>query len=251
MRRSSILRARAVVLIIAALFTAGCASSVATSPDREKASAYESPRFLLPSPAGPISASVTTGNPPDVPEHSGKEWLTLMLGGLALAPLGIIAPPLYASAIVVGGALVATTSAAGYGTEAVTYGRAGRAIKNANLPALLCETLQARSVEDCAQSAAGQLIVAVPAWGMVGIFGTKEDMHCLVAAVELTITLPNRPAIAEQIRLTLDPTEGLPPVQCASLSRFNEDGGRLIRETARDYAELLAELITDRVKRLE
>ena len=234
--------------MITVLLAAGCAGSVAQVTNGGNPIADQGTHFLLPTPRGPVLAMVTAGPPPNLPESSGKEWLTMMLGGLALAPLGIVAPPLYASAIVVGGALVATGSAAAYGSETVTYGRAARAVQKSNLPAVLSEALQTRSIVDHGLDAAGQAVVAVPAWGLIG---QSRITHCFVAAVDITVSLPNRPAITEQIRLTLDPTEGVPPVQCASLSRFNEDDGRLIRETVRDYAELLAELITDRLERLE
>jgi hypothetical protein len=234
------------VLIAVALFIAGCAGSLTQSGQAagDTVAPYESPRFLLSSPVGPVAVTVTTGSPPGVPQKTSKELLYLLLGGLLLAPFGFVAP-LYAGVFVVGGAITVIGSGTGYVTEQAMFNAVARAVRESDLPAALTNVLRADALPlDGQNEPTADATVAVQGWGLAG--------ECLVASVELSISSDEKQILNDQLNLTIgDRSTDAPPVQCASLSRFAEDNGRLVRETVRDYAEVLAVMITDRLKRLQ
>ena len=141
----------------------------------------------------------------------------------------------------------------GYGSERLTFNAVARAVMQSDLPAALTETLRARAMPaDSDPDIATLATIAVPGWGVVGGSGKPTGMHCLVAGVELSISREGKEVLNDQIKLTLvDSSMDAPPVQCASLSKFAERDGRLVRETIRDYAEVLALMIIDHLNKLQ
>lgn len=233
-------------LITEALFAAACVGLV-TQPGQttdETVAAYESPRLLLFSPVGPVSVTVTTRTPPAVPQKSSNELLWLLLGGVALAPLGFAAP-VYAGVFVVGSAITVVGSGTGYVTEQAMFSAIGRAVSQADLPAALADTLRGRALPvDGQNEPTADGTVVVQGWGVAG--------ECVVASVELSVSRKGLPFLKDQLNLTIaGRSSDAPPVQCASLSRFADDNGRLVRDTIRDYAEVLAVMVIDRLNRLQ
>ncbi len=250
-----LVRVIACVVVAVTLLAAGCAGSLSQSDQaaNENVAVFETPRFLLSSPIGPVSVTVAAEGAPGLPGKPDKELLSLLLVGAASIPLGLVAPPLYASALIVGGGMVLTGSAGAYGTEQMNFNTVGRAVKESDFPAALTEALRGRALPPVGHNdPAANATVAVQGWGVVSESGKATDRHCFVAAVELSISRDRMQVLSDRLQLTLvDPSTDAPPVQCAKLWKFAEDNGRLVRETSRDYAEVLALMVTERLRNLE
>jgi hypothetical protein len=256
---------RAVEVLAVATLAAGCAATPENikpsrggpaevqSPTASSAREISGSEFLLPSSLGAIATKVGPGPPPDAPGDPDKAVLALGLGtGAAAIPIGFVA---LAPGLIVGGPLLALAAAATYGTESGQANTVLRAVEASNFPVALEAALRSRASPSTVE---GQPDIAatitVRGWGVVSSSGAARDKHCYVAAATLTVNRGAEQIYEEPLRLgTGTATEGAPffPLQCATLGRFAEDGGRLVRETMRDYAEVMAVMIVDRLARLK
>jgi hypothetical protein len=226
--------------LVMATLLCGCAAestSTAVAP-------YQSNIFYLPSSIGPIATTVTNTTDPSLPEDQSKKLLNA-LWGVALGPLALAAP-LYAGAFIVGGGLIVTLGALAYGIEKSEYNAILRAVTESNFAALLADVLQSRALplQPPNSETTAQALVVLGGFGIAG--------NCFVAAAQLSVDQNNQRIMDEPLQLTIaERSADAPPLQCANLSHFAANDGRLIRETARDYAEVFAVMVADRLNRLQ
>jgi hypothetical protein len=80
-------------------------------------------------------------------------------------------------------------------------------------------------------------------------FDSAEDL-CLVADGRLEVLREGSAPLSEDISIgPLSTTRDAPPPLCAPMGRWAADDGRLLRQAAREMAELLAAFIVDRAER--
>ena len=199
-------------------------------------------RFLFHSAAGPV-AVVVTAMPPTMPGQIDGIWGEAAVLGVILVPLGVVAPPMAAGALVVGGGLLLALSATGYGIEGAGVTTVGRALQEASFPEVVADALRRRGsrLGSTGTAPVAHATVALEAWGVVSPTGTASGRHCFVARVILSVEREYHSAELARVE---------PLAQCASLGKFAAAGGRLVREVARDYAELLAVVIGERLEGL-
>lgn len=248
----------------ALLFATACAvappSPEASRSDRPEVTArgHASPsgprrsEFLWASSLGPMAVNVVRDSVPEAPGKPDERWLWFPGFGAVAVPIGVVAPPI-AGAMIVGGALLMIVPTAVYGTEKSHVAAVGRAVEESDFPGKLERALQARSLpraEGASPVAAATILVR--GWGVVSPTGAAAGTHCFVAAATVSVARGTEPIYEESLRLTTSGASAdAPPPQCASLSRFVANGGRLVDETARDYAELLAVMVLERLARLK
>ncbi len=228
---------RAYLVTVTLLY--GCAASTTTA-----VAPYQSTIFYLPSSIGPIATTITNTTDPSLPEDQSKRWLK-ELSGAAFGPVAL-ASPMFASALIVGSGLILTLGSFGYGMEKSEYNAIVRAVTESNFPALLADALRSRALPLQPPNP------ETPAQALVVLQGFGLAANCFVAEAQLSVDQNNQRIMVEPLKLTIaERSADAPPVQCADLSRFAAKDGRLIRETARDYAEVLAVMVADRLKRLQ
>lgn len=224
-------------------------STAAGAPGAVRRSSAE---FQLPSALGPIIAKVEAGPSPDASGQPDKTALAIGGTGAAALPIGVAAPPI-ASAMIVGGAFLIVGSLAIYGTEAHQVEIVAGAVRDADLAFELERALQGRAtLTDPTAPPFAEALIVPSSWGVVSSSGLAAGRHCFVAVVALAVTRGKERIYEDVLRIA--PTEAsadAPPPQCASLERFAEDGGRLVRETSRDYAEVLAVMVLERLGKIK
>jgi len=243
--------------LLALLLTAGgCVADSHRTPaagaatDRLVAAAEE-PSIWIESQAGPVRLHVADAVPPAGAEKPDEAWLLAAVTGAVSGPLGLVAPPMYASALVVGGVMLLVGGSATYGVESQQTRAAAKALAASDFPGLLYRALSARgSATPNSPNAVADGEVGIVGWGVVSDTGMVSARHCFVAAVTLSIGTPDHPWIDETLRISrTGRSADAPPPQCADLQAFIDHDARLLRDTARDYAETLAVMIADRIAR--
>jgi hypothetical protein len=225
--------------VLTVTLLSGCAASVSDTAGAP----YQSTAFYLPSPIGPIAITVTNAADTSLPKDQSEKWLK-ELWSAGFGPLALLGGP-FAGALVLGSGLILTMGGIGYGVEKSEYNAIVRGLTESNFPELLKDAMRTRSIPSATVSKSiGQALVVIQGFGLFA--------DCFIAAAELSVDRDNGRILNEPLRLTIDePSADAPPVQCADLSRFAADNGRLIRETARDYAEVFAVMITKRLSEIQ
>ncbi len=232
-------------LLLGLLIVSSCGGApVRPSPPAEA--------FLFHAAVGPVQV-VVTATPARSPDEIDSAWGEMAALGVIVVPLGLVAPPMAAGALVVGGSLLVTLSATGYGIEGGGVSAVARALHEADFPVAVADALRKRGsrLAPTGTEPVARATVALEGWGVVSQTGNASGRHCFVAGVTLSVEREGRPAEIERVDLAADTrTVGTPLAQCASLGKFAAERGRLVRETARDYAELLAVVIGERLEGL-
>lgn len=204
---------------------------------------------VTPASAAPVSFEVTIAEPEHPPDQS-DEWLEYFgLAGAGATALGLAAPPLYASGLVVGGVLLLTGSLTMHGVEDRRWRKAVSALDASELPVQLRSALERRAAAAWpAQAGPGVAVdVTVNTWGLVA---TERDTACFVASLDLAAHRDDVVVVSDRIVIgTHELSPSAPPPQCATLSRFAADDGRLVKDAAAEAAEVLAALIIERLQR--
>jgi hypothetical protein len=218
-------------------------SSCAAGVSNTAAAPYQSSPFYLPSSIGPVAITVTNEADPSLPEDQSGKWLK-ELWKAGFGPLALLGGP-FAGALVIGSGLILTTGAIGYGVEKSEYNAIVRGLAESSFPELLTEALRTRSIPSATvHKPIGQALVVIQGFGLF--------LGCFIAAAQLSVDRDTERILDEPIKLTIaEPSADAPLVQCANVSRFAEQNGRLLRETARDYAEVIAVMITRRLSEIQ
>lgn len=234
-----------VVSLLPGLLLSGCAGApVRPVPPAET--------FLFHTAPGPVQVMVIAA-PPDAPGEISSAWRKAAMLGAIVVPLGLVAPPMAASGLVVGGGLLLVLSATGQGIEGWGVTTVARALQEADFPGAVADALRKRGTRLAPTGTApiARATVALEAWGVVSRMRQASGRHCFVAGVTLSVEGEGRSADLTRVDFAAEPRlDGMPLAQCASLEKFAAEGGRLVREAARDYAELLAVVIGERLEGL-
>jgi len=172
---------------------------------------------------------------------------TLAMAGTSLGfiPLGLVAPPVFASALVVGGALIAPLGAYVYAHEKGIRDAINDALTQTKFTAAVDAALQAR-LGKAAHEKPAAISILIQALGMVA--STQSRHYCFVVSADLTIRASGIGITKETLRISeTDENADAPPPQCASLEHFAENDAALLRTTLAEYAEMLAVMSVNRL----
>lgn len=182
------------------------------------------------------------------PDDRSAQILSLFAPGLGFAALGLAAPPMYASGLVVGGLLIAPGAVILSGIERRQWERAVSPLVETDFPRAVAEALRARPIEqpDSAQAPV-EVEIVVNGWGL----HEERGRVCFTVSVDLVVRSMGRELLTD--RLLIREGHGspdAPPAQCASLERMGEENGRLVRQAASEAALMIALMSRDRLARL-
>lgn len=186
-------------------------------------------------------------NAVELPKDTSQEWMGFFGPGLASGALGAVAPPMFASGLIVGGLLLAPSAVIISGIERKKWQQVTNALKSISFEPELLRALQARaaSVLPRGTGPGANVELIVNAYGVVG---TRPERACFVASVDLVMVSNGKDVLRDRLIISeADRSADAPPAQCASLDRFAERDGELVRETTAEYSEVLATMAIDRI----
>ena len=195
--------------------------------------------------------SVRTVGPTELPTDTSGEWMAFFGPGVASGALGVVAPPLFASGLVVGALLLAPGALIMAGSERRTWEHVATALKNNAFEAALLDALRLRgaalALDDAGPSA--HVDVTVNAFGVAG---ERPERVCFIASADLRVTAAEREVLQDRLIIAeTNRSADAPPPQCASLERFATRDAALVNETAAEYVQVLASMVVDRLTALE
>ena len=195
--------------------------------------------------------SVRAVSAAELPRDTSGEWMLFFGPGLASGALGLAAPPMFASGLVVGGLLLAPGALIFSSMERRTWERAVDALKSTDFERQLLRATEARARRSLPAPAASNDAAPVLVELVVNAYGlasNRPERVCFIASVDLIATHSGNELLRD--RLAISPFErsaDAPPPQCATMERMAEREGQLVRDTAAIYAEVLAVMTIDRL----
>ena len=185
----------------------------------------------------------------EIPEEFYKMWALFPAEGAGSLALGLIAPPMYASALVVGGILLIPAGTFGYYHDKKIWESIKKAISSMQFTSAVCsniiEKLDKKQIYN--ERLDSTIEIAVQIFGIVEAI--SKNRACFVVSALFTQTIKEKGAIGENLKITQkDRSLDAPPPQCTSLSQFALDDGRLIKDTAEEFAKVLAVMAVDRIE---
>lgn len=197
-----------------------------------------------------VTFAVRTLTPVELPKDTSSEWMNYFVPGVVSGTLGLAAPPMFASGLVVGGLLIAPGALIMSDIESRKWQRVANALKGINFEQDLLNSLRTRAGRALA-SRTGPMISIELIVNAYGLTGERAGRTCFVASVDLLIARAGKEVLRDRLVISeKDRSSDAPPAQCASLDRFAEHDGQLVRDTAAEYREVLAAMAIDRVASL-
>jgi hypothetical protein len=154
------------------------------------------------------------------PEDRSAQILSLFAPGVGFAALGLAAPPMFASGLVVGGLLIAPGAVILSGIERRQWERAVSPLVETDFPRALADALRARPIEQSGPAHEPLKVeVIVNGWGL----HEERGRVCFTVSIDLVVRSMDRELLKD--RLLIREGHGspdAPPAQCASLERMGE-----------------------------
>lgn len=188
--------------------------------------------------------------PVELPKDTSREWMNFFGPGMASGALGLAAPPMFASGLVVGGLLLAPGALIISNIESRKWQQVANALKSIHFEQDLLDALRRRAAGRL-PSRSGPVTNIELVVNAYGLTGERPERACFAASVDLRVALSGTEILDD--RLVISDTgrsTDAPPAQCASLERFAEHDGQLVRDTAVEYREVLAAMAIDRIVNL-
>jgi len=195
--------------------------------------------------------SVRTVSAAELPKDSSGEWMQFFGFGLASGALGLAAPPMFASGLVVGGLLLAPGALIISSMDRRDWEQTANALKSTDFERQLLRATEARAKRSLPAPAASSDTAPVLVELVVnayGLAGSRQKGVCFIASIDLVATHSGNELLRD--RMIIAPFErstDAPPPQCATMERMAEREGQLVRDTAAIYAEVLAVMAIDRL----
>ena len=197
-----------------------------------------------------LQLTTRMATPAEIPEETYKSWLFFPAEGAGSLALGLVAPPMYASALVVGGVLLVPLGTYGYVHEKRIWNTINAVLVNAEFTRLIDTAMTERlhAIFSTAPAPPCKVEIVVQAFGIVKTETLQR--HCFIVAADFILTRENAVSHRDSLLLTVaGRSTDAPPPQCASLEIFAENQGRLVATTLAEYAEVLAAMATERIIR--
>ncbi|HWA14653.1 MAG TPA: hypothetical protein VHA15_16300 [Burkholderiales bacterium] len=199
---------------------------------------------------GRFEYSVRAASEPAVPADPSAEWGVFAGLGAVSGMLGAMAPPFFASGLIVGGVVLVPGVMVMAERQRRILTALSASLQRAGFPAAVDAALQRRAAAALPQSEGRTAKVALTIQTF-GVIGQSADWGCMIVATELAVHLDGKEL--ERASLSIGParsTRDAPPPQCAFLDRFAEEDGRLVSVVAAEYAEVIAALAVARLASL-
>jgi hypothetical protein len=218
------------------------------SKKSQKAFADRNPMIV--SHIGELELTIRMATLAEIPKDNYKMWLYFPAEGAGSLALGLVAPPIYASALVVGGVFLIPLGTYGYLHEKGIWDSINGALSNAEftraIDSAMKDRLNAAFTEEGMPNV--KIEVIIQAFGIVN--SSSMLQHCFVVSANFILSRGNMELKQNHLQITdLNRSEDAPPPQCASLEHFAKNEARLVKDTLAEYAEVLAVMAVDRISR--
>ncbi len=177
-----------------------------------------------------------------------KTGLAISAMGAGALALGLMAPPMFAGNLVVGGILLLPAGSFGYAHKRTMQNTIYAALINTHFTRAVDEAIKRRLKRAFPQEDVPKLNVEV----IIETFGIVKsaymDPNCFVMAAVVKIRSGNDDL--REYRLVIAPSErspDAPPPYCATLEQFARDEARIVKDTLAEYSELLAVTTIDKI----
>jgi hypothetical protein len=195
---------------------------------------------------GRFEFSARAASAAEMPKDTSGEWYGIAGAGAMSGALGMMAPPLYASGLIVGGVLLLPGALIMSSYEKRMWKTAVDALSNIDFAGTTSKALQRRArVIPRRSGRTAQVEIVIRAFGLVG---ERPDSICFIADAQLVAAEDGKDVLREAMRIARGRASDMPPAQCASMARFAQEDGRLVRDTAAEYAEVLAAAAVARIR---
>ena len=229
------------------------AEAIKAQPDsqlfKESQKAFSDRNPMTVSYIGDLELTIRMATPAEIPEDY-KMWISFPAEGAVSLALGLLAPPMFASALVVGGVLLIPLGTYGYLHEKGIWDSINGALSNAEftraIDSAMKDRLNAAFAEESMPNVKIEVIIQT-----FGIVNSSSMLgHCFVLSANFILSRDNMALKQANLKITdLDRSEDAPPPQCASLEHFAKNEARLVKDTLAEYAEVLAVMAIDRIRR--
>lgn len=199
---------------------------------------------------GRYDITVRTLTPAAMPDDTSGEWLEFVGPGIASGALGLAAPPLYASSLVVGAILLAPGAVILSSIDRRKWQRVAGALQGVAFEQDLLRAMRQRATQAELATGNGEPVRVALVINHYGVVGSMHlDRVCFVASLDLVVTAQQREVLRDQLNISDENRSAdAPPPQCASLGRFAENAGQLVKDAAAEYVEVLAAMSFDRIR---
>jgi len=238
-----------------------CSSSHSELPDSKlKKQGYDSPwlkkQQQIFASKNPVTIS-TIGNlqlttrmaaAAEIPEDISKINLFFTAEGSASLALGMVAPPMYASALVVGGLLLIPLSSYLYIHEKNKWETISGVLVKTEITGRLHRAIVKKLTMDSVDKRAvqGEIDIAVHAFGLVR--STSNNTHCLMLSADFILSGTSSNDCRESLKITeINRSLDAPPPQCSRLELFSKNRGALLKMMADEYIDVLAVMAVERI----
>ncbi len=198
---------------------------------------------------GHLQLTTRMATPGETVEDPSKAGLLFSAEGAGALALGLFAPPMFASTLVVGGVLLIPLGTYAYYREKAIGDSINGALMNAEFTRAIDGAVKAR-LEEVFPEEGGPAVKAEIIVQTLGLLAPSRHRGCIVASADFRLSAGEMELKQETLQITLaDRTEDAPPPQCASLERLAENEARLVKDTLTEYAEVLAEMAAGRIRK--
>jgi hypothetical protein len=186
----------------------------------------------------------------EIPEDNYKLLRYLPVEGTGSLALSLVAPPMYTSALAVGGILLIPLGTYVYVHEKGIWDSINGALSNAEFNRAIDSAMKKRLTA----AFAGENMPNVKIEVVIQAFGIVESssmpQHCFVVSANFILGRGNMELKQDHLQISeLNRSGNAPPPQCATLEHFAKNDARLVNDTLAEYAEVLAVMAIEMIQR--
>jgi len=241
----------------------GCAAKKSDIPDsRAKEDQVGAERFkesqrvfalrnpIMASNIGDLELIVRMATIAEIPEDLYKIWAVFPAQGAGSLALGLVAPPLYASALVVGGVFLIPLGTYGYLHDKKVWDSINGALANAEFTRAVDRAMKERLNGAFTRENAPDLKIEIIIQGFGLMKSSAMNQHCFAVSAEFIVSQDTSEIKRDNLNITYTHrSKDAPPPQCAGLENFAENDAMLVKDTLAEYSEVLAVMAMDRFLR--
>lgn len=197
---------------------------------------------------GDFQLTVRMATSAEIPGDKYKETLFYPAHGATSLTLGVMAPPMYSSALVVSGVILIPLGTFLYTHEKKLYSSINNELTNVSMTSMIAQSIKQRLNAKFKDNEIPNLNVevAIEAFGLSK--SSSASPECLFIIGNMIFSKNNVAIKQEYLQITdINKSEDAPPPQCGTLERFGENDAQLVKDTLAEYAEVLAAMVTDRI----
>lgn len=215
---------------------------------KESQTTFAARNPVMKSHIGSVQTVTRMASRAELPEDNYKFWMMFPAEGAGSLALGMVAPPMYASALVVGGIILVPLGTYGYMHEKKIWESINQALTTIEFTRAIDTALKKRlgAILSKRDFPDAQVEIIVHAFGLIK--PSSELHYCLVVSAKFSLAERQQLSTQEQLQITpADRSRDAPPPQCNSLENFADNDARLIRDTLAEYAEVIAAMAVKRI----